>query len=29
MPATLDAITALFQEPADDEGFTVIRHVRD
>lgn len=27
--AEFDAITALFQEPADDEGFTVIRHVRD
>jgi hypothetical protein len=27
--APFDAITALFQAPADDEGFTVIRHVRD
>lgn len=27
--AEFDAITALFQEPAEDEGFTVVRHVRD
>lgn len=26
--AEFDAITALFQDPADDEGFTVIRHSR-
>jgi predicted kinase len=27
--AEFDAITALFEEPADDEGFIVIRHLRD
>ena len=27
--AEFDAITAYFQAPADDEGFTVIRHLRD
>lgn len=27
--ADFDAITALFEPPADDEGFTVIRHERD
>lgn len=26
--AEFDAITALFQAPADDEGFTVVRHSR-
>ena len=26
--AEFDAITALFEAPADDEGFTVIRHAR-
>jgi hypothetical protein len=27
--AEFDAITALFEEPADDEGFIVIRHLQD
>jgi hypothetical protein len=27
--AAFDAITAYFRPPADDEGFTVVRHPRE